>query len=47
VAGSLFIVDPTKEFNAHIDAPVETEAELLRRGIAEKMHHDAQHGGVA
>jgi hypothetical protein len=36
--GSLFIVDPTKEFNAHIDAPVETEEELKRGGI---IHHDA------
>ena len=27
-AGSIFLVDPVKEFNMHIDAPAEKEEEL-------------------
>jgi hypothetical protein len=36
--GSGFLVDPKAEFNGHIDAPVETEEELSRASIPEKIH---------
>lgn len=29
-AGSVFLVDPVKEFNSHIDAPAEKEEELFK-----------------
>ena len=40
---SCFIVDNKEEFSAHIDAPVETEAELQRDGIALTLHHGEHH----
>lgn len=45
--GSLFIIDPKKEFTALIDAPVENEDELKRGGIMERMHHSHTQGGAA
>jgi len=41
----LFVVNPKAEFNAHIDAPVETQNELARVGIVEKLHHQRHHQG--
>ncbi|KAK5047530.1 hypothetical protein LTR84_006627 [Exophiala bonariae] len=46
VVGATFLVDPKAEFNAHIDAPVETKEELGREGITEKLHHH-NHGSHA
>ena len=39
-----FLVDPKAELNGHIDAPVQTEEELSRASIPEKIHryHDGQ-----
>ncbi|RVX68467.1 hypothetical protein B0A52_07890, partial [Exophiala mesophila] len=36
---SCFAIDPKTEFNAHIDAPVETEVELQRDGFGQILLH--------
>ena len=45
ILASFFVINPKAEFNAHIDAPVETQNELARGGIVEKLHHQRHRQG--